>query len=263
MNQDQIKDLLLQIKPTEEFFSVVFSGKSSKKVDGLYKPEEREILIHNQNMNNDNQLIYTAIHEYTHHLHFTEDPTGGVSARAHSTRFWSLFHELLRLAEEKGIYQNTFMAHQEFQDLTKKIKDDYLAKNGALMKEFGGLLVEAMQMCRKFNVSFEDYLDRELCLHRNDAKSIMRVFKADVDPALGFETMKTVARISNPENREKAQEELKQGFSPDMVKDQYLAAVPKQADPVEVLEAEKKRIIKRISSLQQKLEEIENKLNIE
>ena len=68
MNQDQVKDMLLSLENTELEFSVIFSGKESKRVNGLYKIEEREIILHNRNFKTDNQLIYTAIHEYTHHL---------------------------------------------------------------------------------------------------------------------------------------------------------------------------------------------------
>ena len=46
MNQTQVKELLLQLKEDVEEFSVIFSGKKSKKVDGLYKPDSREIIIH-------------------------------------------------------------------------------------------------------------------------------------------------------------------------------------------------------------------------
>ena len=64
MNQDQVKEKLLQIDGEVADFSVVFSGKTSKKVDGLYHPEKQEIVIHNKNFEDDNALIYTAVHEF-------------------------------------------------------------------------------------------------------------------------------------------------------------------------------------------------------
>ena len=67
MNQDRVKEILLETADTELEFSVVFTGKSSKKVNGLYKPDTHEIILHNKNFANDNELIYTAVHEYTHH----------------------------------------------------------------------------------------------------------------------------------------------------------------------------------------------------
>ena len=74
MNQDQIKEMLLKIEDSELDFSVTFTGKESKKVNGLYKPDTHEILLHTKNFKTDNQLIYTAIHEYAHHLIAEQNP---------------------------------------------------------------------------------------------------------------------------------------------------------------------------------------------
>ncbi|MBP5451845.1 MAG: hypothetical protein J6Y16_06380, partial [Treponema sp.] len=68
MDNEKIKEMLLDIQDTQLEFSVIMTGKESKRVNGLYKPETREILLHNKNFKEDNQLIYTAVHEYTHHL---------------------------------------------------------------------------------------------------------------------------------------------------------------------------------------------------
>lgn len=43
MNQDRVKDILLDTAPTDTEFSVVFSGKESSVANGLYKPLTREI----------------------------------------------------------------------------------------------------------------------------------------------------------------------------------------------------------------------------
>jgi hypothetical protein len=64
MNQDQVKAKLLAIEDAPLEFSLIYSGKKSNKVNGLYKPESREIIIHNRNFSDDNLLLYTAIHEY-------------------------------------------------------------------------------------------------------------------------------------------------------------------------------------------------------
>ena len=70
MNQDQVKSILLQVEESPAPFSLVFSGKANKKVNGLYKPDTAEIVLHNKNFESDNQLLYTALHEYAHHLHY-------------------------------------------------------------------------------------------------------------------------------------------------------------------------------------------------
>ena len=68
MNNERIKEILLDICPCEIDFSVIQTGKESKRVNGFYQPDTHEIYIHNLNLKTDNMLIYTAIHEYTHHL---------------------------------------------------------------------------------------------------------------------------------------------------------------------------------------------------
>ena len=68
MDNEKIKQILLDIAPTEMEFSVIQTGKESKRVNGFYMPDTHELFLHNKNFNNDYQLIYTAVHEYTHHI---------------------------------------------------------------------------------------------------------------------------------------------------------------------------------------------------
>ncbi|MCK4514270.1 MAG: hypothetical protein KAU31_03380, partial [Spirochaetaceae bacterium] len=71
MNQDQVKEQLLRLEDDTEEFFLIFSGKRSKKANGLYHPDTREIILHNRNFESDTALMYTAIHEFAHHIHFT------------------------------------------------------------------------------------------------------------------------------------------------------------------------------------------------
>ena len=100
MDNETIKQKLLEIQPTELDFQVILTGKESTRVNGLYNPETREILLHNKNFKEDNQLIYTAIHEYTHHLVNEEKlaESGGkimAGGKAHNAAFWAKLHALL------------------------------------------------------------------------------------------------------------------------------------------------------------------------
>jgi hypothetical protein len=258
MNQDQVKEILLRLEPDAEEFSLIFSGKQSRKVNGLYRPENREIIIHNRNFSDDNDLIYTALHEFAHHIHFTRSPVP-ISNRSHTNEFWDLFHKLLARAEEASIYNNVFEESEDFKALTRRIKDEFLAQNGHLMKEFGKLLIEAEGLCKKNHARFEDYVDRVLGVHRNSAKVLMRMHTLNINPAIGFENMKTVASLKTEDLRRRAEEAFIQGKSPDMVRAQF-AKPPKEKEPVERLRQEKMRIEKTITSLQHRLEEIENRL---
>ncbi len=259
MNQDQVKEKLLILDDTVADFTVILSGKESKKVDGLYYPDSREIIIHNKNFNDDNQLIYTAIHEFAHHLHHTRSAVP-VSSRAHTNRFWDIFHKLLIHAEEKGIYNNIFRQEKRFIDLTDNIKSKYLSVNGNLMKELGGLLEKAHALCEELNVSYDDYVDRELLLHRNTARLLMKINAMNINPAIGYENMKTVASIKDDFARGRAEEAFAEGMSPDMVKAEY-ASRDKSDNSLDVLLQERDRIERSIDTLTKKLAKIERRIN--
>ncbi len=260
MNQEQVKDKLLELQDSEEHFTVTFSGKSSKRVNGLYKPDSREIIIHNRNMSTDNSVMYTAIHEYAHHIHVTGSQVP-VSSKAHTNTFWNIFHNLLVNAEEKGIYQNVFISDKSFIELTAKIKHNFLAVNGKLMKELGELLISAMDLCREKDVSFNDYIDRVLSINRTTAKTVMRAFADDINESIGYDNMKTVLSIRDGAKREEAENSFINGMSPDMVKAEYLAGSSKtKDDPVKTLEAEKKRLERTIQTLSARLSEIEHRI---
>jgi hypothetical protein len=259
MNQDQVKKLLLQIHETEEPFQVILSGKKSRKVNGLYKQEGRQIILHNRNFATEGELAYTAIHEYAHHLHFCS-PHPPRSARSHTTRFWSLFHGLLLEAEQKGLYASPFEEIEEFRELTREIKGNIIAKNGTLMKELGRLLTKAEELCEKHHLSYTDYLDRILTLPRASAGAMVKSHRLDLDPRVGYENMRLLTRVRDPALRQQAQAELLSGKSHDMVKELIWPA-PEPADPVDELRSEEQRLERSIQRLQSRLETVRQRLS--
>ncbi len=258
MNQDQVKEILRKLESPPKDFKVIFSGKISKKVDGLYKPEECEIIIHNRNAVTENELLYTAIHEYAHHIQFCTPPLP-LSTRTHNTRFWHLFHSLLIKAEELSLYSSPFDRHSEFLDLTKRIKEMILFENGKLMKEFGRLLLEARSLCEKFNANYEDYLDRILCIPRSSAKAVMKSHIYDLNPRIGFENMRAVARINEAGKRELAQNAIISGQSPEMIKMEFLSPA-KPEEPLTAMMQERERLEKTIRSLNRRLSELTRRI---
>lgn len=258
MNQDQVKELLLTIDKNAPDFSVIFSGKKSGKVDGLYYPDRREIIIHNKNFNDDSQLIYTALHEYAHHLHHSRSPVP-VSNRAHTSAFWDILHKLLFLAEEKGLYSNVFKKDDRFTSLTQKIRSEYLQANGSLMKELGALLEKAYALCLEQNLSFDDYVDRELLLHRSAARLLMKMSAMNLNPKIGYENMKTVAGIKDDGTRARAEEAFEGGMTSDMVKTE-IQAQKRPGDAMNVLMEERDKIERSIDNLTKKLAKIERRI---
>lgn len=261
MNQDQVKEVLLKIENDVPDFKVLFTGKKSKKVDGLYKPDTYEILIHNRNHETENEIVYTAIHEYAHHINCTKSAKP-VTSRSHTVIFWDIFHRLLYKAEQMNIYNNIFKSDTDFQALTKNIRENYLSLNGKLMKEFGSQLIEAMRLCEEKKVSFEDYVDRELGLHRNEAKIMMKTYDMGINPDIGFDNMRTVAKVKDPDARIHVQEAFLNGNSPDMVKAEFSKHFQeqKQLSRVEFLENEKVRLEKSIKLMSEKIGLIDSQL---
>lgn len=258
MNQDQVKGLLLDTADAETEFSVVFSGKESSVANGLYKPQSREIVIHNRNFDSDDQLVYTALHEYAHHLH-CERKGFVVSGRAHTNEFWGIFHELLVAAEAKGFYRNVFESEPEFVDLTRRIKESCIAENGRLMIEFGKLMIEAQGLCERHKTRFEDYVDRALGVPRTTAAAASRAAAYRVDPEIGWDGLKMAAGFRDPEVRAEAVAALKGGASPAAVRARFSADRPPE-EPTERLFKEKERLEKSIRMLEEKLAEVERRL---
>lgn len=259
MNQDQVKQQLLRLVPGVEEFSVILSGKRSRKVNGLYYPETREIILHNRNFESDNELMYTAVHEFAHHVHFTRSPVP-VGSRPHTMEFRRILHELLERAEELGVYHNVFDTNPEFVALTERIRTQYLSAGGRIMKQFGQALAEAQQLCEKHHMRFDDYVERALQLHTRNAASLIRMHNYDVPEKLGYENMKVLAGVADPEKRQQAAEAFSAGRSRDEVTTLLRSGGSDQQDPVIRLEREKQRIERTISSLQQKLEDLDRRL---
>ena len=266
MNQDQVKKNLLSIEDAPLDFSVIFSGKRSKKVNGLYKPDTREIIIHNRNFTggsggesaDENLLIYTAIHEYAHHLHSCARG-GTLSARAHTAEFWAILHALLEKAEAGGVYKDVFSGSEELEKLTETIRNKYLTKNGSLVKELGQLLLKAHDLCSAIGGRYDDYIDRVLRIPRQAAGLAVKMYQYNLNPETGADNMRFLAGISNDEKREAAENALLKGKSPDTVKI-ALRKNTEEEDPRQTLEKEKLRLERTIASLTRRLEEVEREL---
>lgn len=261
MDNEKIKQILLDIKETKIDFTVTLTGKESKRVNGLYKPDTREILLHNKNFKTDNELIYTAVHEYTHHLINEEHGKAMLhEMKVHTKEFWTRFHELLEIAEQKGYYTLDIKISPELEKLTEKIRSEYMETNGKLMHEFGVLLAKAHALCDKANIRYEDYIDRVLCLSRTVAKDITKVGMTHINPAVGFDNMKKIASIKEDDKRAAAEQQILAGKSPDTVLSLMKRKAHEETDERTKLEKEKERLSKTIAQLTQRLQFVEESL---
>lgn len=258
MNQDQVKEILLRTADAQTDFTLVFSGKESSLVNGLYKPKTKEIILHNRNFSSDDQLVYTALHEYAHHLH-CERKGFAVSGRAHTNEFWGIFHDLLVAAEKKGYYRSPFDSQPEFIELTRRIRETCVEENGRVMLEFGRLLIEAQTLCEKWKTRFEDYLDRALAIPRTTASAAAKAASYGIDPSLGWDAMKMAAGIRDGGLRNEAIAALRSGMSPAAVRAQISPSRPPE-DNEERLLRDKARIERSIERLSEELEAIDRRL---
>ncbi|MBL8967689.1 MAG: hypothetical protein JNG85_11830 [Spirochaetaceae bacterium] len=255
MNQDQVKNALVSLRATKIDFTLIFSGKKSSRVNGLYKPATKEIVIHNRNFSSDNDLLFTALHEYAHHLNCTEYE--GASPRAHTIKFWSILHGLLSCAEASGLYRNP-AKEPEFDDTTEALQK-LIADSGRIMREIGRLLVEAAALCEKQGARFDDYVMRVLKQTMPWARACMAAAGERIPEDLGAENIKTVAAIKNEDEREAAIDALRSDMSPQQVK-VAMRASKEPGDVFERLEKERERITHTIESLAARAKEIEKQL---
>lgn len=229
MNQDEVKAKLVSLGAPEKDFDVIFSGKKSMRVNGLYRPDTKEIIIHNQNFANDNLLIFTAIHEYAHHITCERKLAKGRSA--HPAVFWSIFHSLIKIAVQKGIYTDSFTVDPILKEADAKI-EAVVKMQVEAQRKLGSALLEMQTLCQERGARFEDYLDRHVRLPKETAKAAvtaqMELFELEgVSP----QVVELVASIEEGEGRDEAVSRIEGGESIAQVR----AAVKqgKRVDPLE------------------------------
>ena len=263
MNQDQVKSLLLKLDSQAPPFTLIFSGKESKKVHGLYHPENNEIIIHNRNFTTDGAMLYTAIHEFAHHLHFTRSHRP-VGAKAHTAEFRRIFHRLLEKAEKLSIIENQYDSFPDLAELTKEIRTKYLKGQGELAVKLGQALIKAEEICRSHELRFEDYLERVLQFDKSTARVIMRVPQIEAPPELGYENLKLIASKSKDDERKSVSGRLISGESRDCAKtmEEPEALEKKEiVTPINRLKIEKQRLEKSIETLEMKLAALNTKIS--
>ncbi len=251
MNQESVKEILLSLADTKRDFTVIFTGKKSMKVNGLYKPGTAEILLHNKNFTQDNQLLYTAIHEYAHHLRVE---SGASSSRAHDITFWSLFNTLLDDAEAKGIYQRIRSA-----SIQKKIDEAKALQHEILLleKRLGVLLQEIHETSEAEAIRYEDIIQHDLQLSLVTVKKMRAISTL---PAQKIESLSLDAArvlISTKGNDQRIIGAIESGKSIAQIKT-TTKTQPTSRD--EELEKEKRRIEKTITALNERLRRIVNEL---
>ena len=104
----QLKWMLLKIYRPQVAFELRVTMQRPKSRMGYYVPAKRSITIHG-GWGDVHSLEEIAIHEYAHHIHFTEHRRSGKKDTPHGQNFWRIYSALMAKAIEKGLYNDNYI----------------------------------------------------------------------------------------------------------------------------------------------------------
>lgn len=100
---EYFKDFLRKKYPCKEPFELLVVDKKPKRMAGSYIWEKHRIRIYAPW----GHLEETAIHEYAHHIHYTECGSKTNGERPHGPQFWEICGALMCVAAQKGLFTKT------------------------------------------------------------------------------------------------------------------------------------------------------------
>ena len=256
MTNEQFVEKLKKLYDCKTEFTVTQTGKINTKENGSYNPKTHEILLHNRNFTTTNELMYTAIHELTHHILTTEK--GIKTPKCHSGIFWASFYNLLDKAIELSMYERT--RSEETQKLiaqAKAIEQEIIEAE----KRLGRIIRQIFESCETHHERNEDVLEHDLQMTR--ARALSLVNKSLSDNNNSADIAQSIARASNAEQKIAAQQAAIEGKTPAQVKAIAQQKPQMSDDDIQSsakLEKEKQRLQQTIAKLTVRLEQIEEQL---
>jgi hypothetical protein len=258
MNQDDVKKSLLKLHDCAEDFTLIFSGKKSNKVNGLYKGDKKEIIINNRNFEatetGNNLLFYTAVHELAHHIQFTE--LHQKSVRAHTALFFATLDDLVDIAEKKGIYKMPI--DKDTQKLIDEAKD-ISCEIAALQRKLGQVLLQLHETCEKKGIRYEDVIERKAQIARQTEKKAKKAYNLNLSEEIGVDIQEAAIKERDEEKIEAIVHAGQKGKSIDQAKKAIAKPIDQEDETVSLMK-EKARIERTIASLKRRLEEVAEQL---
>lgn len=95
-------NLLSSIYPCKVPFTICVKNDKPKTRLGTYWPSRKHILIHTGRRDKYDP-VETAIHEYAHHIHYTEFDKEKKKQTPHGKEFWQIYGQLMNRANEMGL----------------------------------------------------------------------------------------------------------------------------------------------------------------
>lgn len=99
------KAFLLDIYKCKKTFDLVVVHTKPKTRMGTYAPRFARIRI-NDGWGGIDRCKEIAIHEYAHHIHFTEKEKTKRKEDPHGKQFWQIYGQLILLAKQKGLFNH-------------------------------------------------------------------------------------------------------------------------------------------------------------
>lgn len=254
MTNEEIKNKLTKLYDCKEDFTVTMSGKASSRVNGLYKPLTHEIILHNKNFKNDNQLMYTAVHEFTHHVLTTEK--GVKTTKAHSGAFWATFYDFLDKAIELEFYT------RNRSDETKALIDSALQLQKTIIKtqnQLGEIIAKLYDSCETNGERIEDVIEHDLQITRGKAKELVKMRNSKSNDEMA-KVINSAKDIMIQQAAQKAADDGKTVEQVKAVAKQKAKAVDDGLESPEQLRREKKRLESTIERLNDRLIQVEETL---
>ena len=259
MTNEQFVEKLKKLYDCKTEFTVTQTGKINTKENGSYNPKTHEIILHNRNFKTINAVMFTAIHELTHHI---QHENGIKAARVHNNAFWNIFYNLVDKAERIGIY-----SRQRSEPVSKKAKElsDIQKQIVELQKKQGKLLTELHKECNEHGDRFEDVLEHDLQLSRSKALALQKM--SSLPFSVSDEMSKAINSAKDMMMKNAAMQAADAGATVEQVKaiakDTSKANKPTDdgLDTPSSLIREKKRIETRIEHLSDRLVQINETLH--
>jgi hypothetical protein len=267
MTAETVQKTLERLYACREPYTVFFSGKKSRTVNGAYRGLTRRILINDKNFlsgagYNEDLLLYTAIHELAHHILATE--MGQQGRRSHTRLFWAVFNRLVDKAEAAGIY--TLHIDEEVRSLVEEAAGigRELAR---LQRELGGVLSRLREICVQKGIRYEDVLERKLRISRETANTAGLASGLDVSDTAGeinIDLQETIVKERNPDKRDDIILAVLEGKSISQVKQAGKPAEtgPAREDETTALMKERDRLEATIAALNRRIGEIAARLEL-
>ncbi len=127
---DYYKNLLLAIYPCRVPFTVVLKEDKPKRRLGTYYGKTCKIVLHT-GWATKHDLIEVAIHEYAHHIHYTEFEKARKKNAPHGKEFWQIYGQLMNRAQALGLCSYKQSPVLRFPDSSKVV----MPSNGPLPQE--------------------------------------------------------------------------------------------------------------------------------